>query len=157
MPLPLGVPHRIGYVNWLMLLCAAAAIADGAPVQPTRIDVFVGERDGLHGWDRFSQDHPGIEIRVFEVTGIERLEGRLSKDLSADPVAAKRQALQRLGALDDAAHDGLKHSAVGLAEAVRLGVTRYPAMVFDSRYVIYGVTDLHQALELFRRRQGGAR
>ncbi|MEX0951570.1 MAG: TIGR03757 family integrating conjugative element protein [Gammaproteobacteria bacterium] len=140
-----------------MLLCAAAAIADGAPVQPTRIDVFVGERDGLHGWDRFSQDHPGIEIRVFEVTGIERLEGRLSKGLPVDLVAAKRQALKRLGVLDNAARDSLKRSAIGLAEAVRLGVTQYPAIVFDGQYVIYGVIDLSRALELFRRWQGGAR
>ncbi|MEX2259808.1 MAG: TIGR03757 family integrating conjugative element protein [Woeseia sp.] len=157
MPLTFGVPSRWVFVCWLLLLGAAATVSNGAPLQPMLVEVFVGEGDDLHQWGRFSEDYPGIEIRVFEVTGIERLEARLSKDLSADPVAAKRQALQRLGALDGSAHDGLKHSAVGLAEAVRLGVTRYPAMVLDSRYVIYGVTDLHRALELFRRWQGGAR
>lgn len=157
MRLTFGVPVRSGLVAWLILFCATAAAANGAPVPTSRIDVFIGDTDRLHELNRVSRAHPGIEIRVFVVTGIQRLEALLSKGLSADPGAAKRQALERLGALDDAARDSLKHSAIGLAEAVRLGVTQYPAIVFDGQHVIYGMTDLGRALEHFGRWQGEPR
>lgn len=157
MPLSFRVAIRSGFVALLMLLCATATAANDRPAPPAAIDIFIDYADSVHELDRVSRTHPKIEIRIYQVTGIERLEMHLSKGLPSDPAAAKRQALQRLSTLDDTARDRLKHSAIGLAEAARLGVTHYPAIVFDSQNVIYGTNDISRALETYHRWQGGAR
>ena len=100
--------------------------------------------------------HPitGVEderLRVATVTthtvdGLERFESGLSEGLAQDPEAAKAEALRRVQQLDDARMVQAKNAAVGLAKAVQYGVDRYPAIVFDGRAVIYGVTDLVEAL-----------
>lgn len=156
MPMSFHAPTRSGYVVWLMLLCATAPAANERPAPPAAIDIFIGYGDRVHELERVSRTHLKLEIRIYQITGIERLEMRLSKGLPDDPAAAKRRALQRLSTLDDVARDRLKHSAIGLAEAARLGVTQYPAIVFNSQYVAYGITDLTRALETLHGWQGGA-
>jgi integrating conjugative element protein (TIGR03757 family) len=42
-----------------------------------------------------------------------------------------------------------KNAAFGLAKAAQYGVDRYPAIVFDGRAVVYGVTDLVDAVERY--------
>ena len=42
-----------------------------------------------------------------------------------------------------------KNAAFGLAKAVQYGVDRYPAIVFEGRAVVYGVTDLVEALNRY--------
>jgi integrating conjugative element protein (TIGR03757 family) len=51
----------------------------------------------------------------------------------------------------------MQQAAIGLAKAVQYGVDRYPAMVFDGGAVIYGVTDIHQALLRYRQWREGRR
>ena len=43
----------------------------------------------------------------------------------------------------------VKNAAIGLAKAVQYGIDRYPAVVFDGRVVVYGVTDLVEALDRY--------
>ena len=43
-----------------------------------------------------------------------------------------------------------KNAAIGLAKAVQYGIDRYPAIVFDGRVVVYGVTDLVEALDRYK-------
>ncbi len=85
-------------------------------------------------------------ITTYNVDGLERFESGLSEGLPADPEAAKAEALRRFQHLDDARMVPAKNAAFGLAKAVQYGVDRYPAIVFDGRAVVYGVTDLVEAL-----------
>ena len=85
-------------------------------------------------------------ITTYAVDGLERFESGLSEGLPADPDAAKAEALRRIQLLDDARMAPAKNAAFGLAKAVQYGVDRYPALVFDERVVVYGVTDLVEAL-----------
>ncbi len=88
-------------------------------------------------------------ITIYAVDGLERFESGLSEGLPADPEAAKAEALRRIQHLDDARMVPAKNAAFGLAKAVQYGVDRYPAIVFDERVVVYGVTDLVEALDRF--------
>jgi integrating conjugative element protein (TIGR03757 family) len=88
-------------------------------------------------------------ITIYAVDGLERFESGLSEGLPADPDAAKAEALRRIQHLDDARMVPAKNAAYGLAKAVQYGVDRHPAIVFDGRAVVYGVTDLVQALDRF--------
>lgn len=88
-------------------------------------------------------------ITSYAVDGLERFESELSEGLPADPDTAKAAALRRIQRLDDARMAPAKDAAFGLAKAVQYGVDRYPAIVFDGRAVVYGVTDLVQALDRY--------
>jgi len=88
-------------------------------------------------------------VTTYAVDGLERFESGLSEGLPTDPEAAKAEALRRIQQLDDARMAPAKNAAIGLAKAVQYGVDRYPAIVFDERAVVYGVTDLVEALDRF--------
>lgn len=88
-------------------------------------------------------------ITTFAVDGLERFESGLSEGLPADPEAAKAEALRRIQRLDDARMAPAKNAAFGLSKAVQYGVDRFPAIVFDGRAVVFGVTDLVEALDRF--------
>ena len=88
-------------------------------------------------------------ITIYAVDGLERFESGLSEGLPAEPDAAKAEALRRIQHLDDARMAPAKNAAFGLAKAVQYGVDRYPALVFDERVVVYGVTDLVQVLDRY--------
>jgi len=88
-------------------------------------------------------------LMTYHVDGLERFDSRLSEGLPADPKAAKAEALRRVQQLDDARMTLAKNAAIGLAKAVQYGVDRYPAVVFDGQVVVYGLTDLVEALDRY--------
>ena len=69
-----------------------------------------------------------------------------------DPVAAERQARRFFAEMNH--HElvrKVKNAYAGVLKAMTYGIDRYPAMVFDhGAAVIYGVTDLNEALEAYR-------
>ncbi len=95
-------------------------------------------------------------ITAYVLDGLERFESGLSEGLPRDAEAAKAEALRRIQRLDDARMVPAKSAALGLAEAAQYGLDRHPAIVFDGHAVVYGVTDLVEALdryEAWRREQ----
>lgn len=93
------------------------------------------------------------ELQVYRLDSIQHIERRLSADLTGDPELAKRTALTRLQQLDQPTTLQMQQAAVGLAKAVEYGIDRYPAIVFDETAVVYGVTDLAEAMSSYRRWQ----
>ena len=88
-------------------------------------------------------------VTTYAVDGLERFESGLSDGLPTDPEAAKAEALRRIQHLDDARIASARSTAAGLAKAVQYGIDRHPAIVFDGRAVVYGVTDLVEALDRY--------
>ncbi|MCP5443283.1 MAG: TIGR03757 family integrating conjugative element protein [Chromatiaceae bacterium] len=88
-------------------------------------------------------------VSTYTVDSFDRLESRLSEGLTADPEAAKRESLRRIQQLDDARMASVKKAAIGLSKAFQYNVNRYPAVVFNGEIVIYGVTDLSKAFDLY--------
>lgn len=97
------------------------------------------------------------QIEVYEIDGIASLESALSKGLPADPDGAQRLVRKRLGQVDRSQLDAARQSAAGLLNAAEYGIDRYPAVVFDSDTVVYGVIDLGEALRHYRMWKGGMR
>lgn len=96
-----------------------------------------------------------IDLQVYEMDGTQRIETQLSQGLTADPQQAKKVVLQRFQQLNEKDRTRMQQAAIGLAKAVQYGVDRYPAMVFDGRAVVYGMTDIHQALLRYRQWREG--
>jgi integrating conjugative element protein (TIGR03757 family) len=42
---------------------------------------------------------------------------------------------------------------MGLAKAMQYGIDRYPTIVFDGKYVVYGVANVREALQQYRKWQ----
>ena len=136
-----------------MLLAASAAQAsqNGAG-NPHLVEVFTTTEFPVSGETVINQQSGNREagLYVYELDGIQRIETELSRDLSADPEQSKRIVLQRLQKLGAADRAQMQRAAMGLAKAVKYGVDRYPAIVFDGQMVVYGVTDLEAALQYYR-------
>jgi len=94
------------------------------------------------------------DVTIYRVDGLLALERTLG-ELPGDPETAKRLALARLAGLDQ---EALAEAAQGLVRAaLHYHLDRYPAIVFDGRYVIYGVTDLALARRIYEAAQAGRR
>ena len=98
-------------------------------------------------------DHQVDRVQVYEIDGIKRFEAQLSRGLPSDADAARRQTIERVTHVDEGRMQQVQRSAVGLSKAVQYGIDRYPAFVFDGEVVVYGVTDLAEALHRYRQWQ----
>ena len=92
-------------------------------------------------------------VQVYEIDGIKRFEAQLSRGLTSDADAARRQAIERVAQMDEGRMQRVQHSAIGLSKAMQYGIDRYPAVVFDGEAVVYGVTDLAEALHRYHQWQ----
>ena len=93
---------------------------------------------------------PTVELNVVEVDTLERFNAGLSERLPDDPTSAQSHVRKRLATLNQDEIAALRHTAMGLSTAAQLGVDRTPAIVFDQQVVVYGVTDLAEALSRYR-------
>ena len=90
---------------------------------------------------------------VYLIDRIYKLQQELSINLPADPESAKTLALQRFQRMDTQLSSELENAAKGLVQAMQYGIDRYPAIVFDGQAVVYGLTDIPAATQLYQRWQ----
>lgn len=119
---------------------------------PSRIDAFVTGATPMTALNRMRSAMPDATIEVHRLDGIERVEVVLNQDLPSSANSAEATALHRLQDLNDADRKRLEESAHALVLAWQYALRRYPAVVIDGRWVVYGVTDLERAVAIFRQR-----
>ena len=91
-------------------------------------------------------------ITVYYIDRIDRIQQELSKDLPANPEAAKQTVLRRFQR--KLSHE-LENASNGLVQAMQYGIDRYPAIVFDGNAVVYGIIDVRAATQRYRQWQAG--
>ena len=143
----------------LALLVGNVAHADlTARGLPARVEVFTIADFPVTRDSNPSRLSSGvIDFHIYELDGIQHIERKLSKGLTADPDRSKQIALQRIQQLDEQTMAAVQNAAVGLAKAMQYGIDRYPAIVFDGKAVVYGLTDLNSALDHYRTWREGTR
>ena len=145
---------------WLvsLVLLADTTFADpqGLNLLPV-IEVFTSPKHPIRNTDAKGAPHHNqvLDITVYEIEGIQSIERNLSLNLPAEPQPSKQIVLHRIQRLDEQTRSSMQLVATGLAKAMQYGVNRYPAIVFDGKAVVYGVTDLTVALEKYRAWQAG--
>ena len=92
-------------------------------------------------------------ITVYCIDRIDRIQQELSKDLPANPEAAKQTALRRFQRMDNKLSHELENASNGLVQAMQYGIIRYPAIVFDGNAVVYGITDVRATIQRYRQWQ----
>jgi len=134
----------------LALLLAELTYAEN-PILAARMDVFITANQPIERLDAFVSRHPEVTLRVHTLDAIENLEDMLSQGLPAEPHGAKRLALARLKQLGKDTREQLQQSATAIATALQYGVEQFPAIVFDTEFVVYGLTDPFSALKVYQR------
>lgn len=93
--------------------------------------------------------HPVKSIasaKVIELDLPARIEAELAADLPSDPATAAVLVKQRLREGGPALQNRIAAAYQNVADAWGLGVAKIPAVVVDHRYVVYGDTDVTQAV-----------
>jgi integrating conjugative element protein (TIGR03757 family) len=122
--------------------------------EPVRVEIFTGHNLPIQPAPRGDVASAPLMIEVYALDGIERFEAILSERLPTDPNAARRMALKRVRQVDAVRIEEAQRAAVGLVRVAEYGVDRYPAIVFNGHAVVYGVTEIGEALRHYRMWQG---
>jgi len=85
---------------------------------------------------------------VVEIDAAARLDADFSYGLSSDPQEAFSQIKEKISVHGPELYQRYKDSYIGLTRARVLGVLKVPAVVVDSKYVVYGVYDIEKALRI---------
>lgn len=143
----------------MLLVGNVVTAAPHAVVYPLLIEVFTTTDSPVTGEGTISQPPSDgeIELHIYELDCIQKIEAALSADLPPDPRAAQHMALQRIQQMGEVARTRMQRAAMGLAKAVQYGIDRYPAIVFDGELVVYGMTDIRAALHRYQQWQEGGK
>ena len=135
----------------LMLLGTVVFGGSLRAVEAGSIEVFIVNGQLLTNADRAPPST--ATVATYQLDDLGRFESSLSEELSTDLAAAKIEALHKIHKLDGAQITRVKNAAFGLAKAAQYGIDRYPVIVFDGKAVVYGVTDLADAMNRYRQWQ----
>jgi integrating conjugative element protein (TIGR03757 family) len=125
----------------LALLIVLLGFVQATRAEAWQVEVFTDESHPV----AHAEVLPGAV--VYRIDALPRALEKASEGLPREQEKAAKIATRRLAAWDRKA---LQASAQGLARArLQYGLDRYPAIVFDGRYVIYGVTDLAVAKRIY--------
>ena len=132
-------------ITALLLVVAGLGSASGEAV---RVEVFKLGAQRLTGVG---------DASVYEVDRLRGITQRLSIGLPADAKRAGAIARARFDAMSKGEQEELQHAARVVGQAAHYRIDKVPAIVFDGRAVVYGVTDLARARTIYRRWQEGRR
>jgi integrating conjugative element protein (TIGR03757 family) len=102
-------------------------------------------------------DNPEVKVTVYDLAAPKLAMANLNAQLKlpANPALASAQAKDYLQSHQAELSKRILPTYEGLGKAINLGVSHYPALVFNGQAVIYGVTDIQQGLELYLNWQQG--
>lgn len=132
-----------------------ANMASAAPAAPpARMTVITDARHPLTGMDSL-RARTRIDLQVFDLSAPERVEAEIDAGLPPQRELAAQLARQRLA--DPQFQSRLRTAYQGHLQALQARITRIPAVLFDGTTVVYGVTDLEDALAIYLRWKGNPR
>ncbi|HAV1239817.1 TPA: TIGR03757 family integrating conjugative element protein [Salmonella enterica] len=95
---------------------------------------------------RFPVEHPAPGVVIQTLEDVHSLEQALFPALSQNPQQAEQQARLRMQQPDWKTQEThLTRAYQSLLDAYTLGIQKFPAVVFDDRYVVYGTTNMELA------------
>lgn len=91
------------------------------------------------------------DIQVLNLDSVTDIEKRLGDGLPIDPEQARATVDQRIARIGRSQLDAdLRTAYLPLGTMMAYGLDCYPVIVFDQQAVIYGVTDVAQAVDQYR-------
>lgn len=135
----------LGLITLLSLMLSVAEARQDKPA----IDIITSDQYPLSGLE--SARAQGLSVNVYNLDDGKRLVKRLAGTLPPNQVAAKRQLENTFHRMGPAAvRKAFSKAFMAQQVAVQYGLKRYPAIVFNQgKAVVYGVTDVSQAIERY--------
>jgi len=91
---------------------------------------------------------PSPDIPVVYLDATERVQTDVFGIMPVNPALAEKQARDVMNSTAFTSQQQVLASAYqGLMKAWSLGLTKYPAVVFDDKWVVYGTTDVSVAMQ----------
>lgn len=128
---------------------ASTGVQAASTLWPDSILVVTSDKQPVSESATFKSYIP--KVTLLNLDSVSQVESRLSEGLPANEKHATAEFNRRVKAIGKAKLEAELRSAyqaVGAAMVYRLD--RYPAIIFDEQVVVYGLTDLPQALEKYR-------
>lgn len=129
------------YFIFIIALAGAFSSIAKADDEFSLIEVFTDSRTPVRN------NHSSAT--VYKVDRIDRFQQVLSEGLPSKPETAKQAALHRFQSMNSKISSELETAAKGLVQAMQYGIDRYPAIVFDGKAMVYGVTDVQAAIRIY--------
>ena len=120
---------------------------------PKTIIAITSDQRSVQPIDWNSLGYPGYqaELSVLNLDSVQSIEQRLGKGLPNDEKRARAVIEERIAEIGRAQLDmQLREAYLPLGTMMAYGLDRYPVIIFDQQAVIYGVTDLAQAIDQYR-------
>ena len=107
---------------------------------------------------------PSTVVKVYNMDDVARAQDRLAEIVSrrvspsavkVNPEEAHREAFQQIlnSPEWDKIHADIGASTEGAEKAMRYDVKKLPAVLFNERFVVYGVSSLREAMAIFTQRE----
>ncbi len=137
----------------MLILCISSGLLNAA--EKPVIEVIHSDAHTITGIDHLKQQ--GFKVTPYNLDQPKRLIARFAQNLPPNQDAAKKKLEQRFQTIGKSKVQQQFQSAYqALIVATQYGINRYPAIVFNhGQAVIYGITDLTQALNRYRQWQRG--
>ena len=84
--------------------------------------------------------------QVIQLDAADEINDLYFGNLPSDPVQAEKAARERIQHIDQIYQNTLRAALQGAVDAWTLGVTKIPAVIVDQRYVVYGESNVEQAV-----------
>jgi len=102
-------------------------------------------------WRSASSSENNLEITILNLDAVQSLHAQLSQGLPNDETLARTVVQQKIADIGRSKlEDELRTAYLPLGAMMAYGLDRYPVIIFDQQAVIYGVTDLAQAINQYR-------
>lgn len=139
----LVLPLKMTVLAILAIFGGGGSAALATTTASTTVEVITSADRPVQNQSRVTAD--GFIVTVHHTDGIRHFTERLSEGLPSDPAQAEPIAQQRL-AQHQHEIKAMVHSLNRIVELEAQGIDRYPVIVINQQYVIYGVTDLAMAV-----------
>lgn len=133
----------------LAALAACLAMGSAMAQSVTRVEVFANSAMHVH-----SPANPPYQLLVYRLDALQQVQAQINQQVPKTEAEAREYFARNQEQIKRMISPAVMHGANGINLARHYGLERIPAIVFDGQSVVYGVTDVEQALALLRKSQG---
>lgn len=117
----------------------------------THIEVFANSAMPI----RAGQAAQRTQLQIYRVDDIHLIEEEINVGVPASEAAAMAHLQRQAAAIRKRYQARIQQAAAGMSRAVAYRLSRIPAVVINQKFVLYGITDIDAAADIFQHSQGG--
>ena len=140
--------------KFITLLVGLALLGQHAGAQQAVTTVEVFANSAMHVSPSTSEALPlPYQLNIYRVDGMQNLEAQINQVLPQDEEQAKAWVAANQAKLQKQLRPAAQNTAAGITLAMRYRLQRIPAIVINRQTVVYGITDVNEAIALAQAHQ----